>query len=96
MKTKLPWKEAIIQVLRDSGTAMSHSEIAEEIVAKKLRDSVGATPANTVVATITTSIVNDQEASPFIRVGRGQYALRSLAEASSQANQEQKVEIEEE
>jgi hypothetical protein len=80
MKPNLPWAEAIVKVLRDSGVAMSPSEIAEAIVAKKLRGFVGATPANTVVATIITSIANKGDVSPFMRVGRGEYALRSMAD----------------
>lgn len=96
-KTKdVPWKEAIVQVLQDAGEAMSRSEIAEAIVAKKLRTSVGATPANTVVSYISSSIASEGESSPFIRVGRGEYALRSMTETPVQSAQEKMFEASEE
>jgi hypothetical protein len=74
--TNKPWKKAIIEVLSDAGESMTRTEIADAIVAKGLRKKVGATPANTVVAQISTSINQDGEKSPFIRVGRGEYALK--------------------
>ncbi len=73
----MPWREAIIKVLAESGSAMHYSDIAERIVEDGLRVKVGATPASTVNANISWSIKDEGEKSPFIRVGRGEYFLRS-------------------
>jgi hypothetical protein len=70
------WKESIIEVLSESGKALHYTEIAEAIVERKLKTDVGATPANTINATVTISIQNEGEKSPFIRVDRGYIALR--------------------
>jgi hypothetical protein len=55
---------------------MHYTDIAEAIAEQQLRTELGATPASTVSSTITTSLNNEGEDSPFIRVARGQYALR--------------------
>lgn len=70
------WKESIIEVLNESGKALHYTEIAEAIVEQKLKTDVGATPANTINATVTNSIQSEGEQSPFIRVDRGYIALR--------------------
>lgn len=55
-------------------------KIAERIIARGLRENVGATPANTVASTIALSIQAPN--SPYVRVRRGEYALtRELTEA---------------
>ena len=59
------------------GAAMHYTDIAEKIASTGLRKAVGATPAATVSATITTSLNNEGERSPFQRVARGEYILRS-------------------
>jgi hypothetical protein len=75
----LSWREAIIRVLSDSPEAMHYADIAEAIVERELRVEVGATPAATANATITNSLVREEDTSPFIRVDRGRYWLRSKA-----------------
>jgi hypothetical protein len=75
----LPWREAIDRTLKEAGTALHYTDIADRIVSAKLRQSVGATPAATVSAFITTTIKNQGERSPFVKVGRGEYISRSLA-----------------
>ena len=74
----MPWREAIIEILRRHG-AMHYTAIAERVVEEGLREAVGATPAATVSAVITTSLNNDAERSPFQRVARGEYVLRATA-----------------
>lgn len=71
-----PWKEAIIKVMMASQSAMHYTEIAEAIVAQKLRESVGATPASTVNAMITTDLKQNGDSSVFVRVNPGEYMLR--------------------
>ena len=73
----IPWREAIITVLKEENAAMRYTAIAERIVENGLRVAVGATPASTVSATITTSI-NSEGDSPFRRVGRGVYVLADV------------------
>jgi hypothetical protein len=72
----LSWRDAIIQILRGNPEPMHYAEISEEITKQGLRTEVGATPARTVIATISMSLQNEGEGSPFVRVGRGHYALR--------------------
>lgn len=76
---ELSWREAIVKVLEDSGEPMSYRDIAEEIAKQGLRAEYGATPSATVNATISTSLTKDEEKSPFVRVTRGNYTLRSEA-----------------
>lgn len=84
----MPWKEAIRNVLSSSQDAMHYSDIAEQIVELGLRKSVGATPANTVNAFIATSINEEGEKSPFMRVSRGVYNLNPiLAQSIREAQQ---------
>ena|SRR5579863_7164245 len=77
MSENLNWKDAIVQVLEKAGGPLHYTEIAQQIAESRLRTDLGATPASTVSSQITTSIQKDPE-SPFIRVGRGLYALRNL------------------
>ncbi|WP_292660439.1 HTH domain-containing protein [Nitratifractor sp.] len=72
----MTWKNAIRRVLEESSEPLHYREITEKILTNKLKENVGATPAATVAAQITSSIKHDGEKSPFIRVGKGLYSLR--------------------
>lgn len=74
----MSWREAIERVLREEGRAMHYSEISELVLSNDYYQTDGATPDATVNAQITTSIKYDGDKSPFVKVGRGVYALRSL------------------
>lgn len=87
--SELGWKEAILQVLGNSPEAMHYNDIAEEIETQGLRQSLGATPASTVNAYISTSINSDGDNSPYIRVDKGVYWLRT--KLSAKPNQGQRV-----
>lgn len=50
------WRDAIDAVLSASPTALHYQEITERIISQGLRTSLGATPAATVNAQISTSI----------------------------------------
>ncbi len=78
MKTGLPWRKAIIKVLNSSDDAMHYKDIANHIISDGLRRKVGATPAMTVSANLTTSIAKEGDKSPFQKVGRGEYILRQI------------------
>jgi hypothetical protein len=83
-----PWRTAIEKVLRDRGEAMHYTEIADEIIQRRLRKDVGATPSSTVNSMITTDINANGDASVFVRVSRGSYVLRDAR--SSEAEQAEK------
>jgi len=76
MPRQLTWSDAIQRVLASSDTPLHYTEITERIIAEGLRHSLGATPAATVGAQISASIKHEGAASPYVRVGRGTYALR--------------------
>jgi hypothetical protein len=76
MPTQLPWKDAIISVLRDASEPMSAQEIVQKIVENSLRSELGATPAATVGAQIYTSIKNEGPASPFSRPMPGRFVIQ--------------------
>ena len=78
----LSWEEAIKRVLDRADGALHYTEIAERIVSSGLRKSVGATPAQTVASYLSTSL--REKSSPYLRVGKGEYAVRAVAEKGSQ------------
>lgn len=93
MAKNTPWKKAIEQVLKEAGTSMHYKDIASQIIADGLRTNIGATPAATVSANLTTSIKQEKEKSPFRKVGRGEYVLRTLK--PEKANEEIEEETDE-
>jgi hypothetical protein len=72
---EITWRQAIDKVLAASATPLHYNEITERIIAQGLRNSLGATPSATVNAQITNSIKKDGIQSPYIRVGKGIFAL---------------------
>jgi len=75
-KTNLSWAEAAIEVLKTAGSAMHYTDIANEIVKRGLRKSVGATPANSLNTAMFLSLRDEGEKSPFLKVKRGEYWQR--------------------
>lgn len=82
MAREMIWREAIESVLTQARSAMHYKDVADQIVAQGLRKSVGATPAATVAAQLTSSIKELGDKSPFIRAGRGEYMLRAFQNAA--------------
>lgn len=76
------WKEAIKKVLAESSTPLHYTEISEQILSRSYYETDGATPAATVNAQLTSSIKHDGDKSPFIRVGKGIFALKNSPAAS--------------
>ncbi|WP_292977025.1 HTH domain-containing protein [Nitrosomonas sp.] len=78
------WKEAIKRVLKESSIPLHYTEISEQILSQGYYGTEGATPAATVNAQIASSIKHDGAKSPFIRVGKGIFALKNspIAETS--------------
>lgn len=71
------WKEAIKKVLTESATPLHYTEISEQILSRGYYETDGATPAATVNAQLASSIKHDREKSPFMRVGKGIFALKN-------------------
>lgn len=77
MPKEMTWRNAIDKTLAASATPLHYNQITEQIIAGGLRKSLGATPASTVNAQITNSIKHDGASSPYIRVSKGIFALRT-------------------
>lgn len=89
------WKEAIKRVLAESAVPLHYTEISELILTRGYYETDGATPSATVNAQLATSIKHEGDKSPFIRVGKGVFALSGknpLFEADSKTNNQQKLE----
>lgn len=84
MPEQLGWREAILTVLKGHSESMHYVDIAEEVRARGLRTSFGATPANTVNVYISDSLNNEGEASPFDRTSRGHYRLKEPGSSTAQ------------
>jgi hypothetical protein len=83
MPNELTWRKAIDKVLGSSSTPLHYNEITERIISEGLRHNLGATPAATVNAQISTSIKHDGASSPYVRVSKGTFAMRSGASGVS-------------
>lgn len=77
MKKELTWRKAIEKVLSESNGSMHYKDIASQIAAEGLRKIVGATPAATVRATVTSSLIKEGKNSPFQKISPGEYVLRA-------------------
>lgn len=75
--SELGWKDAIIQVLMNADVPMHYVDIAQEIADKRLKTKVGATPPASVSATISVSLQNEGDESPFIKVSRGYFTVKN-------------------
>lgn len=82
--TELKWKEAIVKVFEDEKKALHYTDIAELIAERGYRNSLGATPQDTVSANLTTDINSNKEKSIFAKVDKGIYILRKFLDDSSQ------------
>lgn len=76
MASELSWEDAIMLVLRDAGGMMRYTEIGEEIAARALKKS--ANPSANVAATLS-KLIREPD-SPFVKLGKGEYTLKSNIE----------------
>ena len=79
MAKELTWRRAIDKVLGAAAKPLHYNEITEKIISDGLRTSIGATPAATVNAQISSSIKHDGVSSPYVRVAKGVFALAKPA-----------------
>lgn len=84
----MSWREAIEKVLSEETRPLHYSEISEQVLARGYYKTDGATPDATVNAQITSSIKRDGDRSPFVKVGRGVYALRAAETGAARARQQ--------
>lgn len=82
MPSELTWRKAIDKVLGASAAPLHYNEITARIISEGLRKNLGATPAATVNAQISASIKHDGDASPYIRLSKGIFAMRAGASAA--------------
>ena len=73
----MSWREAIAKVLAEANAPLHYSEISEKILSRGYYKTDGATPSATVNAQISSSIKHEGDESPFLRVGKGTFSLRS-------------------
>ena len=73
------WNDAIKKVLEQANAPLHSSEISEQILSRGYYVTDGATPAATVNARLASSIKHEGEKSPFMRVGKGVFALKISA-----------------
>src|SRR5258705_11772512 len=73
----MSWREAIERVLAEADGPLHYSEISEQILSRGYYKTDGATPSATVNAQISSSIKHEGEKSPFLRVGKGTFSLRT-------------------
>ncbi|MEL6497055.1 MAG: HTH domain-containing protein [Planctomycetota bacterium] len=83
MADEMTWKQAIDIVLADSSEPMHYKEIAEEIIARGLRRTMGATPAATVNAQISGSIKHEGDGVRYSRVAAGTFTPAKQQSASA-------------
>ena len=88
----LNWRDAIQKVLEGENDPVHYTEIAEKIVAQGLRTQVGATPAASVAAELSTSLKQEGDGSPFERVSRGYYRLRDAGTKPAASTEAAKAE----
>ena len=79
----MSWREAIEKVLSEETRPLHYSEISELILTKGYYKTEGATPDATVNAQITSSIKHEGERSPFLKVSRSTYTLRTAKPANA-------------
>ena len=77
----MAWKDAIRIVLSEADGGLHYTDIAEQIASRRLRRSLGATPASTVASYLSEWLRDPS--TPYLRVGGGVYALRAAAEQKS-------------
>ncbi len=92
-KEESTWKEAITLVLASEGRPMHYAEIAQLIAKSGFRESLGATPQDTVNAQISVDIKKNGSKSIFIRAAKGIYNINNVALADKRTIEKTKTDI---
>jgi len=80
----LSFKEAALRLLKESGEPMSPQDIINRALEKGLIQTQGATPGATMGAQLYVDIQRNPK-SPFLKVGKGKFALRDQKESAVSA-----------
>lgn len=78
------WKQAIKKVLAESDAPLHYTEISEQVLSRGYYETDGATPAATVSAQLASSIKHEGDKSPFLRIGKGFFALKETSGTTTQ------------
>lgn len=73
----MTWRKAIEKVLSEASGAVHYRDLTEKIIQDGLRQNLGATPADTVSAHLTTAIKKEGTECPFQKIGRGLYIWKT-------------------
>jgi len=68
MANEVTWRKVIEKVLSEATGAVHYKDLTEKIIADGLRSNLGATPASTVSAHLTTAIRNEGSDYPFQKI----------------------------
>jgi hypothetical protein len=87
---KMTWRDAILTVLRERNEPVHYSDIADEILSRKLVHSDTATPARTVYSTCINEMKSER--SEIARVGRGLFSASDRVASSSEGSENESAE----
>jgi len=79
MPKQLTWRKAIEKVLSEASGAVHYKDLTDQIIEDGLRADLGATPAATVSAQLTTALKNEGVNCPWQKIGRGLYIWKTKA-----------------
>lgn len=85
MAKQLTWRKAIEKVLSDASGAVHYKDLTDHIIEDALRKDLGATPAATVSAHLTTAIKSEGVECPWQKIGRGLYIWKTKAGIDAKA-----------
>lgn len=79
MTKQLTWRNAIERILSEAGCALHYKDLTDRIIEAGLRTDLGATPAATVSAHLTTALKKEGAACPWQKIGRGLFVWKANA-----------------
>jgi len=85
MSKQLTWRKAIEKVLSEASGAVHYKDLTDQIIEDGLRADLGATPAATVSAQLTTALKNEGVNCPWQKIGRGLYIWKTKAGVAIEA-----------
>jgi hypothetical protein len=77
-RAHMNFRDAAITVLREEGKPLHYENIARLAEERGYITSAGKTPADSLSTELSRDMRNHGERSPFIKVGRGIYALKEM------------------
>jgi hypothetical protein len=85
MPKQLTWRKAIEKVFSETNGAVHYKDITDRIIEDGLRTDLGATPAATVSAQLSSRIKTEGTQCPWQKVGRGLYVWKASVGVSATA-----------